>query len=47
VWEQQEKERLAEEEALKKGMIEKKVNYGKYVRQSFLPEISREKEMER
>lgn len=47
IYEQQEKERKAEEEARKKDMLDKKQNYGKYVRQSFLPEISREKELER
>ena len=46
-YEQQEKEKKAEIEANRKEMQEKKDNYGRYVRQTFLPEVSKEKELER
>ena len=46
-YEQQEKEKEEERQTKKKELQEKKQVYGKYVKEQFLPEISKEKEMER
>lgn len=45
--EQDERDRREELAESKKNLLEKKQMYGHYVRQSFLPEISREKEAQR